>query len=257
MSTPISQDADFVEPSGKANSAQSGRRPPTGCVIIATIVLLVFIQGKYAYDSARSQARRISCSNHLKQIFVGLSQYEATYGTLPPAYTVDAQGRPLHSWRTLILPYMEESKLYEKIDLTRPWNDPVNARFAAQAPGAYRCPTSILPADQTCCVAIVGPNAFLLPDRGRRLTEITDPRYQTIALLELDLNSTVSWMSPVDANPVSFINFKKTATLPHPGGLNIVMADGQAYFMKLATEPRTREALTTVAGKESVSDNSW
>ena len=45
------------------------------------------------------------CVNNLKQIALALHNYEEVYKVLPPAYTVDAQGRPLHSWRTLILPY--------------------------------------------------------------------------------------------------------------------------------------------------------
>ena len=59
--------------------------------------------------------------------------YEQAYNALPPAYTVDANGRPLHSWRTLILPYLEQESLYQTIDLSKPWNDPANARAVETA----------------------------------------------------------------------------------------------------------------------------
>src|SRR5258708_3361414 len=56
--------------------------------------------------SARPAARRAQCNNNLKQIALALQNYEQAHKALPPAYTVDAEGRPLHSWRTLILPYL-------------------------------------------------------------------------------------------------------------------------------------------------------
>ena len=78
-----------------------------------------------AVQAAREAARRMSCSNNIKQIGLAMQNYHTAYGTLPPAYTVDAQGRPLHSWRTLILPFIEQQALYGEIDLSKPWNDPV------------------------------------------------------------------------------------------------------------------------------------
>ncbi|MEZ6114118.1 MAG: DUF1559 domain-containing protein [Pirellulaceae bacterium] len=48
---------------------------------------------------------RAQCANNLKQIAIALHTYPmASIGTLPPAYTVDANGRRMHSWRVLLLP---------------------------------------------------------------------------------------------------------------------------------------------------------
>ena len=46
---------------------------------------------------SRYAARRAQCTNNLKQIALALHNYERMYQALPPAYTVDANGRPLHS----------------------------------------------------------------------------------------------------------------------------------------------------------------
>ncbi len=46
----------------------------------------------------------MECSNNMKQIALALHNYHDTYRTFP-AYTVDGNGQPLHSWRTLILPF--------------------------------------------------------------------------------------------------------------------------------------------------------
>ncbi len=63
-----------------------------------------------AVQAAREAARRVQCSNNLKQIGLALHNYNAAYKSLPPPYTVDANGQKLHSWRTLILPFIEQKR---------------------------------------------------------------------------------------------------------------------------------------------------
>jgi hypothetical protein len=52
--------------------------------------------------------RRPICVNHLKQIGLALHNYYSVYGVFPPAYVADESGKPMHSWRVLILPFLEE-----------------------------------------------------------------------------------------------------------------------------------------------------
>src|SRR5262245_5872973 len=75
-----------------------------------------------AQRRGREAARRTQCKNNLKLIALALHQYEADYHALPPAYTVDRYGNPLHSWRTLILPYLDQQALYNSIDLSKAWD---------------------------------------------------------------------------------------------------------------------------------------
>jgi hypothetical protein len=54
---------------------------------------------------------------------------------LPAGYTADPLGRPLHSWATALLPYLEQDQLFAKIDPQQPWNDPINrSALAAEIP---------------------------------------------------------------------------------------------------------------------------
>ena len=43
------------------------------------------------------------CISNLKQIGLGLLNYESRYGCFPPAYVADAKGQPLYSWRVLLM----------------------------------------------------------------------------------------------------------------------------------------------------------
>ena|SRR5271157_353196 len=50
---------------------------------------------------------RGSCLNRLLEIGLALHRYHQANGCFPPAYIADKNGKPMHSWRVLILPYME------------------------------------------------------------------------------------------------------------------------------------------------------
>ena len=76
-------------------------------VVIGVIVILIGLLLP-TVRAAHEPARRSQCCNNLKQIALALHNYADEHGEFPPAYTVDEQGQPLHSWRTLILPYLEQ-----------------------------------------------------------------------------------------------------------------------------------------------------
>jgi hypothetical protein len=65
----------------------------------------------------------------LRGLTLALHSYHEIHGSFPPAYTVDENGKPLHSWRVLILPYIEQRELYDKIRLDEPWDSEYNRQF--------------------------------------------------------------------------------------------------------------------------------
>ena len=159
-------------------------------VVVGVVVLVVGVRLLIPTVSrCGSGMQRAQCINNLKQIGLALRAYEADYHALPPVVTRDATGRPLHSWRTLILPYIEQSDLHKKIDLARPWDDPVNAQALAVSVGTYRCPEHhggegewhLCPYQ-----AVVGPNFCFPPEGSRRLDEITDDAADTLMIVEVD-----------------------------------------------------------------------
>lgn len=217
--------------------------------LIAVVALLIALLLPVTRGS-REAARRSQCVNNLKQIGLALHNYEVSYGMLPPARTVDASGQPLHSWRTLILPYLEQVRLYNSIDLTRPWNDPANARAYNATVGAFHCPSDLGPPNTTTYLASVGPRACFPPDGCRRLAEITNDHGEPLMVIEAGADAAVPWMAPTDADEGLVLGISPTTRVDHPGGTNAVFVDGSVRFIKVSTPAAERREMIEIAGRE-------
>lgn len=96
----------------------------TGVILLLTSCLVAFL---LPFVNLPSESyRRQSCLCNLRQISIALQKYHETYGSFPPAYVCDQAGKPMHSWRVLILPYLGEEKLYAKYNISEPWDSPGN-----------------------------------------------------------------------------------------------------------------------------------
>ena len=203
-----------------------------------------------AHRSARPAARRAQCTNNLKQIAIALQSYESAYHALPPAYTVDASGQRLHSWRTLILPYLEQKPLYDTIDLSKAWDDPANAEASKASVPAYRCPSADGPPNHTAYLAIVASNGALLPAKPRALSEITDNHGETLLVIEVDFPHAVPWMAPTDADETLLLSLGAKSQLAHPAGMNAAFVDGHVHFLQVDVPAAQRRALISIAGND-------
>lgn len=119
-------------------------------VVIAIIAILVALLLP-AVQQAREAARRTQCKNNLKQIGLALHNYLDVNGAFPPSFVSDIStlDTPGGEWsiHARILPYLEESNLYNLAQLELPYDAPENGDIAIQRVGAYQCPSD--PNDRT------------------------------------------------------------------------------------------------------------
>lgn len=106
-------------------------------VVIAIIGILVSLLLP-AVQSAREAARRTECSNNLKQIGVALHNYHDTHNAFPMGATNRTQGL---SWHVSILPFIEETALFEDFDQNRQFDQTPNSPMRAMKMKAYLCPS--------------------------------------------------------------------------------------------------------------------
>jgi hypothetical protein len=223
----------------------------------------IFVIGFFFLPVRRSSpeaSRRMQCSNHLKQIGLALQNYHDTYGCFPPAFIADAQGKPIHSWRVLILPFMENKPLYDKYRFDEPWDGPNNSKLHNEYVHTYSCPSR--PKQQTktetSYVVVIGLQTAWPGEKSVKMSEIIDGTSNTILVTEL-AHSGIHWMEPRDLH-VNQMPMAVNATQgqgissPHPNVALAVYADGHTQAITKNTPSEIVRALLTINGGEQIGD---
>jgi prepilin-type N-terminal cleavage/methylation domain-containing protein len=117
-------------------------------VVIAIIGIMVGLLLP-AVQAAREAARRMSCSNNLKQIGLALHNYESGHKTLPPS-TVSLGGSASQPWsaQAFIIPYLEGSNISALINFGLGYHDGTNkSMFPPSGVATIRVPAYLCPSD--------------------------------------------------------------------------------------------------------------
>jgi hypothetical protein len=205
--------------------------------------------------------RAYSCGNNLKQIVLALHDYHDDYGSFPPAYIADASGKPMHSWRVLILPYLEEQACYARYNFNEPWNGPNNILLATEMPRSYGCPSDASrKLGITNYLAIVGPQTLWPGSKPIQLSDVQDGTGNTLAVVESH-GTGVCWLAPIDLDAATIamqINPPAGGGLSSPHRMqktpfcNVALADGSIRRLTSALTPVQIKALLTIDGGERV-----
>lgn len=117
-------------------------------VVIAIIGILVGLLLP-AVQAAREAARRMQCSNHIRQLGLAVHNYESTYRRLPSGWIAsNAHGDPGWGWAAALLPFMEGNNLHQQIDFNLPIDDARNSVPRESIVPTFQCPSD------------TGPNVF-------------------------------------------------------------------------------------------------
>ncbi len=146
--------------------ASRSRQPGRGFTLIELLVVIAIIGVLVglllpAVQAAREAARRSSCSNNLKQLGLGLHNYESAKGKFPPGFqreygstttndgTSGAGAQGNWAWGSFILPYMEYATVAETLDMTGTTCAEAMANGTKAAAMKKRMPGFLCPSDAT------------------------------------------------------------------------------------------------------------
>ena len=203
-------------------------------LITCAVVVVLFLLLWPAIQSTRPRTRP-PCKDNLHSIGLALHNYHDAHGCFPPAYIADTNGRPMHSWRVLILPYLDQQELYARYDFNEPWNGPHNAQLAEEFSTLkiFRCPRDS--GAGTSYAAVIGPHTCWQGSNPCHIQDITDGTSNTLLVVEVH-DSGIHWMEPRDLhvaqmaptiNPIG----GQGISSPHEGGAYGLIADGSVRFL--------------------------
>jgi hypothetical protein len=221
---------------------------PTLCLLCAGL-LRVAIEG-------HGDPRGIACKNNLSNLGKALHNYNSSFGSFPPAFIADANGKPMHSWRTLLLPYLEEPKIRRAYRFDEPWDGPHNRQLHDRTVHVYDCPDDESPDNQTSYVAIVGPGTMWAGTHPCTVSEIADGTSNTIMLVEVR-NSGIHWLEPRDLTAAELkarVLARRWREQPrnHRSGGHVLMADATVHWLSDEDLLKYLDALISINGNESI-----
>jgi prepilin-type processing-associated H-X9-DG protein len=222
-----------------------------GVLVICGGILLALLLP--AIQSAREAARRTQCMNNLKQIGLALHMYHDRYNTFPPAYVADASGKPMHSWRVLVLPFLDQQSLYNEYDFSEPWDGPNNSRLLTRMPRLFACPSDPNAATSTTTdyAGVLGEHCVFRGAQSVTIASISDGTSNTLLVGEV-AGAKIPWMRPddIDITKHPALGDPDGFSGNHPGGVIFLLCDGSVRFISQSVNPQTLKALFTRDGNE-------
>lgn len=186
---------------------------------------------------AREAARQSNCKGHLKALAVALHNYHDHFGSFPPAFVRGPDGQAWHSWRVLILPYLDQTPLYEEYNFAEPWDGPNNRKLISRMPDTFGCPSRPSSSEGfTSYAGVSGPRSIFRGSKTVKIGEILDGTLKTAFLGEC-ARIRIPWTKPDDIDITlhpKLDDFNGFSSL-HYDGVHFMFGDGAVRFLKLST----------------------
>lgn len=230
-----------------------------GTIVVVAIALVFFLIPTAMGPIAPSKRSR--CQMHLRQIAIAMREYHDEFGSYPPPYIADKNGKPMHSWRAIIYSRMDtgDTDFRTRYRFDEPWDGPNNRKLAAEYANRtiFSCPGENSPSfpGETSYVVVVGPRTMFSANRRVSDKDIKDNRANTIMLVEVH-HSGIHWMEPRDLHvlqmsPVVNPKIGQGISSAHGAGANIATADGgTCYLDGESLTPEMLHGLLSIDGGE-------
>ena len=99
------------------------------------------------FGRMQQQRNAVACITNMQRIANALNEYAADHGSYPPAAVCDSKGKPMYSWRILILKYLGEDELHNEFNLDQAWDSQQNALLIPKCPSIFKSPAIAIPSD--------------------------------------------------------------------------------------------------------------
>jgi hypothetical protein len=244
----------------------------TVCMVLVVCGVVAFMRyGAPAISNLQAKRERADAIRNIQRIAAALNAYAADHGIYPPPQIQAADGKPMHSWRVLILPYLGQQSLFNEYDLDQPWDSPKNYSIVDRMPAVYRGTRGSFFGTDTAYYLITGPGTLFPPAppgnpelafRSLGPKDVIDNPGQTLLVVEAapPTNAMLVWTQPIDLD----IGQMRGMIGGSPGleiggvtngGATVATVDGRGHFVDEATSPQTVMALVTIAGGEPLADD--
>ena len=285
-------------------------------VVIAIIGILIGMLLP-AVQMVREAARRTQCLNNIRQIGLGLLNYEGSMGEFPPGWITDNPAEPIGEpgwgWSAFILPHMEAGNLEDQLNFNLSIEDHDHEDWIQTELPFYMCPSDPAPeivnldthiehdhpgepfvphdeeehehgefwVSRSNYSGVFGSNELHdlvedgIPGNGTfyanhamKLRDFVDGQSNTIIVGERrNAGGAVSWVGVVEhvEEPAARIvgstdhapndehaHFEDFSSY-HPAGINTLLGDGSAHFVRESIDEVVFQALGTRSGREVVS----
>lgn len=169
-------------------------------------------------------------------------------GTLPSSMICDKDGKPLYSWRVLLLPYLGEEKLFNQLKLDEPWDSAHNKPLLAKTPKAFEM--TGIKAEEGMTYFQVFQGHALAEKKGNRFpASFTDG---TLTILAVEAAEPVHWAAPGDIKVTKKDEVRKNLG-KHCGEFTLaVFAEGSVRQLPSNLRDATLWALITPSGDDVV-----
>ena len=227
-------------------------------IIAAILVASVVVWGiGSGLRLQRRAANRAATKDDVKRIMLAMHQYHEAYDSFPPAFVIGPDGDRWHSWRALILPYLEP-ELAKQYRVDEPWDGPHNQSLLARAPEVYRSDSVGPSANATSYFAVIGMRTMWPADQSLEIRDIMDGTSNTLAIVE-DSRTDIQWLEPKDLLPGEFFHsFYEGEPWTEGGGRTVGLADGSARFLSPQIDRTILNSLLTPSyGRKTYRGVNW